>query len=120
MGEPGIRPTPIGLLEYWQSTWFRLTETQQKSFLKRNEVGMLCAWPKIDVERNMKKEKKLLIVLDLLREEKQIDAQNLQKNKLAESFAATRVKEPSGTHHRCNQCENLYAIDEEHYCDSFA
>ena len=56
-----------GLLEYWQSTWGRLTETQQKSFLMRNEVEMICEWPIADVKTNIKKEKKLLIVLALLR-----------------------------------------------------
>ena len=57
-----------GLLEYWQSTWGRLTETQQKSFLIRNEVEMICEWPIADVKTNIKKEKKLLIVLALLRQ----------------------------------------------------
>ncbi len=56
------------LLEYWQSTWGRLTEIQQKSFLMRNEVDMICEWPIADVETNIKKEKKLLIVLALLRQ----------------------------------------------------
>jgi hypothetical protein len=57
-----------GLLEYWQSTWGRLTEIQQKSFLMRHEVEMICEWPIADVETNIKKEKKLLIVLALLRQ----------------------------------------------------
>lgn len=56
------------LLEYWQSTWGRLNETQQKSFLMRNEVEMICKWPISDVKTNIKKETKLLIVLALLRQ----------------------------------------------------
>lgn len=61
--------TPEDLLEYWQSTWFRLTEAQQKSFLARQELEMICRWPKSDVKRIMRNEKKLLIVLDLLNKE---------------------------------------------------
>ena len=69
--------SPEGLLEYWQSTWFRLTEVKQKSFLARHEVEMICKWPKIDIKRIMKNEKKLLNVLDLLRKKEQIEPENL-------------------------------------------
>jgi hypothetical protein len=61
--------TPEDLLEYWQSTWFRLTEAQQKGFLARQELEMICRWPKLDVKRIVRNEKKLLTVLDLLNKE---------------------------------------------------
>jgi len=72
--------TPEDLLEYWQSTWFRLTEAQQKGFLARQEVEKICRWPKPDVKRIMRNEKKLLVVLDLLSKEGSIDSDFLNKN----------------------------------------
>ena len=121
--------TPDGLLEYWQSTWFRLTEAKQKSFLARDEVEMICKWPKVDIKRIMKNEKKLLIVLDLLRKEKQIEAENLkterarkaerERNSL-KALHETNSKVASEVLYRCRNCENLYSKNEPHYCDSFA
>jgi hypothetical protein len=73
--------SPEGLLEYWQSTWFRLTEAQQKSFLARHEVEVLCKWPKNDIKKIMESEKKLSIVLDQLNKRESIDADDYKKYK---------------------------------------
>ena len=115
--------SPDGLLEYWQSTWFRLTEAKQKSFLARHEVEMICKWPKVDVKRIMKNEKKLIVVLDLLRKEKQIEAENLKTERARNSLKAfheSNAKVISEVLYRCQNCENLYSKGESHYCDSFA
>ena len=66
--------SPEGLLEFWQFRWIRLTEDQQKKFISRHEVELICMWPKIDIKKIMESEKKLSIVLERLNKGESIDA----------------------------------------------
>ena len=67
----GLPFTIEELLKFWQSTWFQLSETQQQKFLKQPEAQLLCQCPRTEVEKFLKTEKKLRIVLMNLRAESQ-------------------------------------------------
>ena len=71
--------SPEGLLEFWQFRWIRLTEDQQKRFISRHEVELICMWPKIDVKKIMESQKKLSIVLERLNKGESIDAGDYKK-----------------------------------------
>ena len=80
--------TPEELLEFWQLTWFPLSETQQQKFLGTKEAYDLCKWQRSDVMRFLTIEKKLQIVLRELRVEAQRIAEFERIRNLKESSVA--------------------------------
>ena len=97
--------TPKELLEFWQLTWFPLSEMQKRKFLSKEETRHLCKWQRSDVMKFLKIEKKLQIVLWELRAEAQRNAEFERIKKLDESYVAARRNRPfQSAKHWCWLC----------------
>ena len=109
--------TPEELLDFWQQTWFPLSEAQQQKFLDKAETCTLCKWPRSKVMMFVKKEKKLQIVLSDLRIEAQSIAELERVRELDASLAKLgtlkKIPTANGWCDICS-CNHPFAQHQDH------
>ncbi len=91
--------TPEELLEFWQTTWFPLSDSQKQKFLLKEATRDLCELPRSKVMKFLKVEKKLRVVLwDLENEARRIERLELDA-KLANWCGMCSCNHPPNQHH---------------------
>lgn len=95
--------TPEELLEFWQTTWFPLSDSQKQKFLLKEATRDLCEFPRSKVMKFLRVQKKLRIVLwDLEFEAQRIERLELDAklaSKLASWCGICSCNHPPNQHH---------------------